>query len=495
MPMKITLLLLSFAFFASTKLAADTSPTPDALLIKNVTLIDGGATTAGPVRDVLLQDGLIVKIAPLIQEDLARVIDGRGKYLSPGLIDSHTHLSGVPGMTFHDEQTFPEVAAEARRKLPLAYLYHGFTTVIDLNSGPGRMQEWNSAPFGPRGYFCGASPVMDGYPMHFMPKPLRYQITQYFIHSDADRLAEAGVVPERHTPEAAAQRIREDGGVCVKTHYEPGFGGQRQWPIPTKALIRRLTKASEAQGLPVVMHANSLEAHAFGIEAGVDAFVHGIWKTGLESDPPLLLEEVIKRAVEQNIAHQPTIQVLYGERDLLDPDYLDNPAFQAVVPDALLAWYKSEPGQATARRVLTYPGVKAIIESKGWRTLFQSSIGMATDAFAAHSKLGGRLIFGSDTPSDITYANPSGLNGRMEMDRWIKAGVTPAEIHAAATSENAAFFGLDGKIGSIAVGKNADLLLLDDNPLESVEAYDAIDVVIVRGRALKREEIASMIKD
>ena len=112
----------------------------------------------------------------------------------------------------------------------------------------------------------------------------------------------------------------------------------------------------------------------------------------------------------------------------------------------------------------------------------------ALNYLAAH---GGRLLFGSDTPSAPTYANPAGLNGRLEMDRWIAAGASAKQVFRAATLDNAAFFKLTADIGTVEVGKRADLLLLAENPGDNVSAFDRIELVIVSGRPIRRDDLAA----
>src|SRR5262249_34743643 len=81
---------------------------------------------------------------------------------------------------------------------------------------------------------------------------------------------------------------------------------------------------------------------------------------------------------------------------------------------------------------------------------------------------GGRLLFGSDTPSAPTYANPPGRNGYLEMVELERAGIPPRRIFDAATRANAQFFGLASDYGTIEPGKKASLLLLRADPLTSV---------------------------
>jgi imidazolonepropionase-like amidohydrolase len=107
------------------------------------------------------------------------------------------------------------------------------------------------------------------------------------------------------------------------------------------------------------------------------------------------------------------------------------------------------------------------------------------------ARRGARLLFGSDTPSGPTYANPPGLNGWFEIQRWSAAGVEPSALFRALTSENARVFGLGSEVGSIEPGKRAHLLVLGRNPLESADAYNAIETVILAGLPIARSDLSA----
>src|SRR5690606_3715246 len=102
---------------------------------------------------------------------------------------------------------------------------------------------------------------------------------------------------------------------------------------------------------------------------------------------------------------------------------------------------------------------------------------------------GGLILFGTDTPSAPTYGNQPGHNGYWELRLMHEAGMPLDHILAAATINNARAFQLDAEIGSIAVGKKANLLLLTENPLESISAYDAIENVILGTHSIERENL------
>ncbi len=469
----------------------------NSFLIKNVVIVSPERDVPSEVTNVLVREGRIAAIGREIAQsapDSGQVIDGAGRYLTPGLIDAHTHLSDIPGMTFEHENAYPNIARDARRQIPRSYLYYGFTTVIDLASPPDVVEQWNKQDVRPHAYFCGPAPVFDGYPMNFIPKPFRYRVAPYFLFDEAraDEFPDK-YVPAEHMPQAVVAKMHDDGAICVKTFFEPGFGLRDDLPIPTKEMMRDLVTAANEKGMPVLLHANSLSAQAFGVETGVDGFAHGMWnwdegrEARLNPEVTLILDAIIER----NIVTQPTMQVLYGERELHNPDYLSGSELQDVLPQSLIDWYETDEGRWFRNLMLDNPRVARVVESGDWEEVANVPIARGSAALSYLASNGGRLSFGTDTPSSPTYANPPGLNGFMEMQHWLDAGVTPAQLFRAATIANAELFGLQEEIGTVEVGKRADLLLMTKNPMNDVSAFDAIDLVILGGDVFPRSVLSA----
>ncbi|HME37953.1 MAG TPA: amidohydrolase family protein [Steroidobacteraceae bacterium] len=134
---------------------------------------------------------------------------------------------------------------------------------------------------------------------------------------------------------------------------------------------------------------------------------------------------------------------------------------------------------------LIQPGAQ-IIDGRG--LYFRSPEGQWFHYMAEHNA---RVLFGTDTPSAPTYANQPGLNGWLEMHRLIDAGLTPARVFRAATLANAEALGLSREIGAVQPGMRANLLLLREDPTQTIEAYDAIVKVILHGQVLDRMELAA----
>jgi imidazolonepropionase-like amidohydrolase len=112
----------------------------------------------------------------------------------------------------------------------------------------------------------------------------------------------------------------------------------------------------------------------------------------------------------------------------------------------------------------------------------------ATAYLAGHHA---NLLFGTDTPSGPTYANPPGLNAWLEMHRLVAAGVTPAQVFQAATLSNARALHLERDIGTVEVGKRANLLLLRADPTRTIEGYARIYKVILGGRVIDPGDLAA----
>jgi imidazolonepropionase-like amidohydrolase len=125
----------------------------------------------------------------------------------------------------------------------------------------------------------------------------------------------------------------------------------------------------------------------------------------------------------------------------------------------------------------------------GFEILLPAVIERTRATFKMMLQTGVPLLFGSDTPAGDGFGNPPGLNGRLEMQDWIEAGAPLPLVLRAATLDNAIALGLSHELGSIEAGKRADLLLLAQNPLTNVSAYDSIEIIFLDGEPIVRETL------
>ena len=190
-----------------------------------------------------------------------------------------------------------------------------------------------------------------------------------------------------------------------------------------------------------------------------------------------------------HVGWQPTIQVLYGIRDLFNPAFLSDSRLAPVLPTALLEWYRSPEGQWFHDQLMKESPHGADAQSLETQIALPiSRVEHATGYLAAR---GANLLFGTDTPSAPTYANPPGLNGWLEMQHLIDAGLTPRQIFLAATLSNARALHLDSAVGTVEVGKRANLLLLREDPTKTIRAYADIVKIVLGGRVLDPAQLTA----
>ena len=502
--MKFSHLLIPFALpaiFAIHAEAADSTlkagqADRGSLLIRNVHIVTANAQVSKQPVNLLIEQERIRAIGS--QEFSAeQVIDGKGQYLIPGLIDAHVHLRDVPGLMLPDnERENSKIYQDAVAQIPKSYLYAGFTTLLDLANTGEAMAQWNSQPLAPQAYFCAPLMIPHGYPLANLPEAVQNspEVTRHYLHDrhshDAIPIADA----DQHTPAKLVAAGKKDGARCIKVFYEKGFGGKKNLPVPSEAIVRELVAAAHKQNLPVFLHGNSQASYEFALNTGVDMLVHGLWSADAKTTNAELTH-IANRLIKVNIAVQPTVQVIYGEQELFNPNFFQQPDVKHVIPAALINWYQSDAGQFMKREIGEYfKGAASLNAEQQYEQVkaaykpMLERVKVVTQQLNTHKS---QLVFGSDTPSGPMYTQFPGLNGRKEMDHWLAMGVSLPDLFKAMTIGNAQRLGLSEEIGSIAKNKMANLLLLNKNPLEDITAYDSISWVILKGKPIAREKLSA----
>lgn len=467
------------------------------LVIEQVTVVSPQHSTAQPKQNVLIRDGRIVSVGPKAVSAAAGAvrIDGRGKFLTPGLMDSHVHVGDVPGVLYAgDDPVLKSLQDVHTRQQPRSYLYYGVTQLLDLSSFPERIQAFEAQPQHPDLFRCGPAMMLDGYPTLFAPAEIRYQLWPDYIYEPANAAAHPlpkGADPAQHTPEVIVDHFAASGARCIKIFIESGFGGAANWPVMSKETLQRVRAATRKRGLPLLAHANSIDMQRIALEAQVDVLVHGLWEwneyTTDQGVPPAIAAH-LREIHTRKIGYQPTLRVIAALADLFREDTLKDPAYAKVVPAPLLAWYATPAGQwfkeETRKELGGAPDMKAmhtfmVVGSRGMR------------ATKYLYDLGHPLLLGSDTPSAPTFGSQPGYDTYREMRMMAQSGVPLPAIFRAATINNARQFGLDRDYGTVEAGKVANLLLLSANPLETMRAWTSIDRIILHGAVIKRESLAA----
>ena len=111
-------------------------------------------------------------------------IDGKGKFIISGLMDSHVHLANTAGFNGRLKNKYPELVAAYFEQLPKSYLYHGFTTLIDVNNyAPQLISQIKNSALHPDIFTCGNQVlVMDDFMMEMEEYTPEIRYLFQFLH-------------------------------------------------------------------------------------------------------------------------------------------------------------------------------------------------------------------------------------------------------------------------------------------------------------------------
>ena len=461
------------------------------LVIKNTTVLsakDKHHTDIKTNHWVAIDNGRILEISNgNIIPKAKQVVDGTGKYLMPGLMDSHTHLTKMPGINRHDKNAAKMQKAFLERQ-GRNYLYYGVTQIVDAANGPDFIDWFNQDEYSPKAFFCGGMNIYQGYGVIGIPYHKLHERRPYYIALPSDPDA-SDAIKAAHQIDAVVRRIANDGATCAKLFIEDGFDTQKHWPILSTENFLKISQLAKAANLPVMAHANATDMYEIAIDAKVSILAHGLWnwleerKMSTTEQFPPNVQAVLDKVIANDIAYQPTFNVIRSLKELMMKESLNDPEYQTILPKWQLDWYKSEKGQWFAKEM-----------QKDWGN---ASIDFIVNRFAQKEVIGQRvlnylykngatILLATDTPPATTFASQPGIATYKELKTMHQAGVDLSGLFAAATLNNAKAYNVDDDYGTVSKGKVANLLLLDSNPLTTVDAYNDIHSVILNGKAIER---------
>jgi imidazolonepropionase-like amidohydrolase len=461
------------------------------IVIENVTLISPERVTPLLRADVVLRDGRIAEIGTnLVPGPHARRTDGRGRFLIPGLIDSHVHAGHSAALDDDAIDAHPELWSAYRAQVPRAYLAFGFTSIVDLDLTPSDQGWFESTPLHPRFYSCGRGmKVAGGYMALNVPAPSSPNFPNLVYEPKEAEHWPKALDPRDYTAERAVSRAADAGAICVKAFVESGFG-TFHWPYLHTGTLQKIQATARERKLVLMVHANSVDSWRSALDAHADIIAHGLWVWPGDfgnSVPPPAASDVIADAARSGTHVQPTLQTVAGERAIIDPSLLDDPRLTMALPPAVIVYLRSAEGVKARTAVLEE--YRKASPSPGFEPLLKAAIERTRATLKLMLQDHVALVFGSDTPGVDGFGNPPGLNGRLELQNWADAGAPLSLILRAATLDNATALGLSHELGSIEVGKRADLLLLKANPLANISAYDSIETIFLNGEPIAREAL------
>jgi imidazolonepropionase-like amidohydrolase len=396
--------------------------------ITGTTIFDGTGRVPVPNGCVVVVDGKITEVGPCENVNIphkAQIVDGKGLSLLPGLIDSHFHLDGV-------------------KDLPALFLEHGVTSVRDPGAWIEAYDgERNSGKSIPRLFLSG--PHLDMFPPAY-PK-------------------DAYVVRDQVEAVNQVNRAGDQGASSVKIYFRLPVG-----------IITEVCKAAHSRGLPVTAHLEITEAKE-AIEAGLDGVEH-ITSFGLSLLPRPESEKYRQMILADNNARKQGRYDVWGKLDVNGTDADNLAKFVArkgtFVSPTLGAFEYQTPRQESG----VAAGQNQLVPDRVKLSAF-NNMKVLTAKF---KKSGVRIVVGSH--SIIPYAE-LGWAYQREMELLVESGLSPMEVIVAATLENARYFRIEDRLGSIEKGKVADLILVKGNPGENISDLRRIEKVMLNGKWIR----------
>jgi imidazolonepropionase-like amidohydrolase len=465
--MRMTRVLLVVASLWSSCFLVAQSHSDPPLLIKAVKIIDVDAGIVRAAEDVLVSNGRIAEIAKRITGPAgATEIEGRGKFLIPGLWDMHVHLAGLSA----------DPAWSRELLLPLL-VANGVTGVRDMGGDLEALQQWKKEIaakrlMGPE--IVAAGPMLDG---EFddpnvlktrNPQEARQNVAQLKARGADFVKVLSGL--DRDTYFAAMSAAKENRMILVG-HVPPPIGPDEASNAGQKSIEHILYSGI---AISCSAHPEALrEKWAAAMKSGAIRQIAKVEDSAIADYSLNSAQDLWKTFVRNKTWLTPTLHSTYSSAHLAEL-VNDDPALQ-YLPKTLSASWTSEKLQVSL----------AQDKLEWWGRELRNQLKLVREMHAA----GVRLLAGTDS---LDPHNVPGASMAHELELLVEAGLTPRDAVRTATLGAAEFF--DRKdIGDVKIGSKADLVLLNANPLEDIANVGRIEAVILAGTLLRRAELDKML--
>jgi imidazolonepropionase-like amidohydrolase len=425
------------------KMAAEKTFAINNVNVIPMTLTGGIASNA----TVIISNERIVSLDGPIPNG-AEIIDGKGKWLIPGLIDMHVHVPTDINLG----STYPTKGAVIffdTQDMMTPFIANGVTTIFDLNSRPE--------------HFAQRNEIIKG------------SVT-------GPRMALAALINGGEGP-GRTVNTPEDGRQAVRSAKAEGYEFIKLYSSLDIETYKAVIDEASKRGMKTVGHipyafkGNLQEAFVphFGMVAHAEEFSK---QTDSFSDADAqLFAQMAKNNGTWLSPTLTTVKWMLSQARSLD-ELRRSPTLQYVHPLLQSKWLTANNynRNATAERI----------------AYFQKMADFHIRLVRAFHAAGVPMVVGTDMNLSGVVA---GFSTHDEMELLAEAGLTPKEVLAAATRLPATWLGIDSLIGTIEAGKRADLVLLDANPLEDVKNTRKIAGVFVNGRWIDQTTIRTMLDD
>lgn len=460
--------LVLFCFLLTQGLSGETKGVEngkryDRLIIRNVIVIDGKGTPPRGPFDVIIEGNRIQSVRgaarrgnPYQKEE--HVLDGTGMYLLPGLINLHAHI--------HDSR--------AGQPLPFEYLYKlwlgcGITSIRDVGSNYGktikeRKKSQEGSVVAPRIFLYMRA-------WGRTPEEARRSV-QEIKKNGGDGVKIFGM--DRDIMEAATDEARKLG---FRVAHHVGVEETDAWDDAAFGV----TSIEHWYGVPdAALHGTQKFPSLYNYSREDDRFRYAgrLWR---EADPKKL-DKVLQTLVEKEVAWCPTFVIYEANRDLLRA--MGQPWFKEYLHPAVEEYFQPNPAYHGS-----YHWNWSTTDEIFWRENYR----IWMKAVRRFADIGGVVGVGEDAGYIYMLY---GFSLIRELELHQEAGFHPIDVVMHATGNNARILGKENELGRIRQGYLADMILVDENPLENFKFLYPTGVQDLKdGKLVHRGGIKWTIKD
>ena len=462
-------LALALTLVCDASVAASSSAV---VVLAHVTVID--ATGHAPLADqtIVIDGGRIASIGPSASAKVpknARLVDGTGKFLIPGLWDMHVHLAGVNADPAWSRQTL----------LPLL-LANGITGARDMGGELEVLLAWKRDV--ENGTLLGPHLIVAG-----------------------PWLASGG----RKTPEQYPVKDADEARAAVRDLKRRGADFIKIISLPSKEAFLAVADEAKKEQISFAGHlpfqVSAMEASNAGIHS-IEHLLYSAFSLSFSSKEDDLRQRLIEAEEKgdsvawEKIAHESDATYDADKAAALFRTLKKNGTWVTPTLNSLDTASHPEEWSVDDPLLEFVPAALA----KQWRESFHDDQMKERAAWLARQatndwKLTGELhragiplLVGSDSLDPFLFP---GESLHKELEELVRAGFTPGEALQAATRGAAQFLGREREFGTVETGKAADLVLLEASPLESIANTQRIAAVIRGGRYLDRTELDKMLAE
>lgn len=485
--MKKTLkvLAISFAVLLLTATLMITFPLSEApdesiagnFIIKDVNIVDVEAGKIVAHQDVTIRDGRVSKIGKTSETEVnssLNIIDGRSKYIMPGIWDMHTHSYKISPQFHH----------------PL-FIANGVTGVRDMS---GCMSEtdnfwacindrkrWNTntkrdSGISPRYVLQssyqmnGGNEVPAGFPDFFRANNIEKnsELVAHYVEAGADFLKTySELSPEAYkslAKEAQARGLNIAGHRPLRISLPEAIeANQQSIEHPRLFLFECFDGAQKFRELP-----NPIAAYDTHFRRQL-----------VDGHDPARCKALMQDMSASTTYWTPTLQVLQMSARAGDSGFREDPRLK-YVPFILNEGMWQGDADQSANRARDKKGRNIDVE------MYQ----LAKKNLVQAHETGVKLLAGTDAGDSYVFP---GFSIHQELEQYVEAGISPEDTLRIATIEAARFSNLDQGYGSIEVGKVADILVLQSNPLADIRNTQKIEGLVLGGRYFDRPALDSIL--